>query len=993
MSAGQLDPHGPSRASPGLPEVAIATRARVVRLSSPASEGRAEAGCSCPVLASALARIVSLAVAQRLGPNLLGLRVADPSRMGRRSTLIRGVRSRGVLILAGAVGAAGVALTPAAVLAAPPGGPATHSTPAGSVSAGGVAGPSTTSSFTCSIGGTLSTIQPVANVAPDPVLGAGATPFLGEPTIATTPSNLPAGVLGITAPGATTGTVSSPAATFAAGFADETELYEVPNTASAGTAPAGSPGAFDSSQGAPLNALPSGTITVAGATYSGPGLPYAQVFPLLNGTPNFTDPLIPGGIPTSVYYQSYSNNPSAWMPGGEQPPSLCGGSHEYTVITFDTAPYVGRELTAGQPYGAYLLLRDTDTSGPLSNHLWYFQAAAPPPPQPTVAVTVTNDAAGQGVYQQTETAPAAGESVPFQVTVTNTSSVEETIGTVTEGYGGPSTQVCQENLGHILSPGGSVACEFTLSAFSPPAGETLTDTVTVSVGQSGVPSTSGRGQGWSSVTTADAPGPPSPSVVVDTTNDAAGTGYSKVEEARVAGAAVPFQVTIQNSSAVIEQISSISISYGNTTEPVCSSDVGLQLTAATSVTCRFLLSDFAPPAGHSLVGVVTVVVAEQGDPADSATGFSGSTVTTSPTPVALAVSVANSNDAAGQGVYLKTEIAQRPGGGVPFRVAIRNDGSGAEVITAISSRSGRGSLNECQPMVGLSLSVGQTVHCNFTIPAYAPAAGQSRIDTATVDVSQPGNPANTASGAGSSTVTTAAPVLSVMTAVSSTTAVLGQTLTYTIRVTNTGAAPAQDVLVKDVLSGTAGFTVNDGTGGTADSFAGRPVEPVTKTAVGAYQWHYRAMAAGGGTAVVVFTVTIRGSASASVTARGKVALTDTVSVVAVGCTTSSCRSVSTTYVAVLAGSVKAASVTAPGAPATGAHLDLTLATLLVVLGLAMLGTAVASHGRVWPRPQAASLSTSQQQTARAFHDFPRCPVPAGLPTPAEGTGGTRWRTS
>jgi uncharacterized repeat protein (TIGR01451 family) len=393
------------------------------------------------------------------------------------------------------------------------------------------------------------------------------------------------------------------------------------------------------------------------------------------------------------------------------------------------------------------------------------------------------------------------------------------------------------------------------------------------------------------------------------------------------------------------------------------------------------------------VGVVTVVVAEQGDPADSATGFSGSTVTTSPTPVALAVSVANSNDAAGQGVYLKTEIAQRPGGGVPFRVAIRNDGSGAEVITAISSRSGRGSLNECQPMVGLSLSVGQTVHCNFTIPAYAPAAGQSRIDTATVDVSQPGNPANTASGAGSSTVTTAAPVLSVMTAVSSTTAVLGQTLTYTIRVTNTGAAPAQDVLVKDVLSGTAGFTVNDGTGGTADSFAGRPVEPVTKTAVGAYQWHYRAMAAGGGTAVVVFTVTIRGSASASVTARGKVALTDTVSVVAVGCTTSSCRSVSTTYVAVLAGSVKAASVTAPGAPATGAHLDLTLATLLVVLGLAMLGTAVASHGRVWPRPQAASLSTSQQQTARAFHDFPRCPVPAGLPTPAEGTGGTRWRTS
>ncbi len=784
---------------------------------------------SCGVLTSALVQVLLPAIAKRLGPMRMGLRVGDPNCPGRRSTLIRGVGPHGVLILAGAVGAAMAALTPAAVLAAPPGGPPTQSASADSVSAGGASGAATTSSFTCSIGGTVSTIETASNVVPDPVLGGGATPFLSEPTIATTPANLPAGMLGITATGPTTGTISSPAVTFAAGFADETELYEVPNTATVGPAPDGSPGAFDTSQGAPLNALPLGTITVAGATHTGAGLPYAQVFPVLNGTPNFTDPLIPGGIPTSVYYQSYSNNPGAWMPGGEQPPSLCGGSHEYAVITFDTAPYVGSELTAGQPYAAYLLVRDTDTSGPLSNHIWYFQAAAPPLPQPSLAVTVTNDAAGQAVYKQTETASAPGESVPFQVNVTNTSSAEETVGTITQGYGGASTQVCQENLGQILSPGGSVACRFTLADFSPPSGQSLTDTVTVDVAQLGDPTNVAAGQSSSTVTTQAAPSPP---------------------------------ITVQ---------------------------------------------------------------------------------------------VAETNDAAQQGIYQQTETAPAAGAPAPFRVIISNTSRVAEEIRSITDFYPGHTLRECSDLLGATLTVGQSVDCSFTIAGYAPGAGLSLTDTAVVGVSQVGNPGNTGSGRGASTVVTAAPELTVTETVGAATANLGQSLRYTITVTNHGTAAARDVVIRDVLSGTAGYSANDGTGGTPDSFAGAPVVPVTKTAVGAYEWIYPTVAANGGTAIATYTVTIEPPGSAAAISNGKVTLVNTVSATtAIGCSPASCLTQVTTVAGVPAGSVQAASTSGPGTPSTGTHLALLPAGILVLLGLALMGIAAEIRPKVGPGPTGSS---------------------------------------
>src|SRR5947209_4031701 len=47
-------------------------------------------------------------------------------------------------------------------------------------------------------------------------------------------------------------------------------------------------------------------------------------------------------------------------------------------------------------------------------------------------------------------------------------------------------------------------------------------------------------------------------------------------------------------------------------------------------------------------------------------------------------------------------------------------------------------------------------------------------------------------------------------------------LTYTITLKNLSAVAASNITVDDTMSGTATFTVNDGTNGTTNSFAGNP---------------------------------------------------------------------------------------------------------------------------------------------------------------------------
>ncbi len=111
----------------------------------------------------------------------------------------------------------------------------------------------------------------------------------------------------------------------------------------------------------------------------------------------------------------------------------------------------------------------------------------------------SNDADGDGTYQQTEEAPSPGASVPFKVVITNTSQVTEVITAITDSYAGTTVNECQTLVGTSLDAGSSVTCSFTIADYAPAAGTSLTDTVTVTVTADG---TSVQADGTSKVTTA-----------------------------------------------------------------------------------------------------------------------------------------------------------------------------------------------------------------------------------------------------------------------------------------------------------------------------------------------------------------------------------------------------------------------------------------------------------------------------------------------------------
>jgi uncharacterized repeat protein (TIGR01451 family) len=99
-------------------------------------------------------------------------------------------------------------------------------------------------------------------------------------------------------------------------------------------------------------------------------------------------------------------------------------------------------------------------------------------------------------------------------------------------------------------------------------------------------------------------------------------------------------------------------------------------------------------------------------------------------------------------------------------------------------------------------------------------------------------------------------------------------LTYTITLKNVSTGAASNVTVDDTMSGTAGFTVNDGTGGTANSFAGTPLVTVTKVGAGHYRWTYAAVA-GNATDVVTYSVVIRSPGGTSTSLNGSFSLVNT----------------------------------------------------------------------------------------------------------------------
>jgi hypothetical protein len=102
--------------------------------------------------------------------------------------------------------------------------------------------------------------------------------------------------------------------------------------------------------------------------------------------------------------------------------------------------------------------------------------------QPSLAILVdaTNDADGDGIFSDSEMAPAPGADVTVKALITNIGAVDFEISTVTHSFNGNTgaarSEVCSELVGLILAPGESLACTFSLADYSPPAGQSLVNT-------------------------------------------------------------------------------------------------------------------------------------------------------------------------------------------------------------------------------------------------------------------------------------------------------------------------------------------------------------------------------------------------------------------------------------------------------------------------------------------------------------------------------------
>jgi hypothetical protein len=103
--------------------------------------------------------------------------------------------------------------------------------------------------------------------------------------------------------------------------------------------------------------------------------------------------------------------------------------------------------------------------------------------QPSLAILVDalNDADGDGIFSDAESAPAPAADVSFKALITNIGTTTFEIDGVSHTYAGPSGpaqgDVCGELAGLMLAPGESLACSFPVTAFAPARGERLVNTV------------------------------------------------------------------------------------------------------------------------------------------------------------------------------------------------------------------------------------------------------------------------------------------------------------------------------------------------------------------------------------------------------------------------------------------------------------------------------------------------------------------------------------
>ena len=390
-----------------------------------------------------------------------------------------------------------------------------------------------------------------------------------------------------------------------------------------------------------------------------------------------------------------------------------------------------------------------------------------PAPAPLIDILVvkTNDADGDSTFTDSETAPSAGASVPFQAVITNNSLVPVVITSLTDAFGVTTIDpiACDGGslIGTVMAAGTSVTCTFSLTGYAPGAGTSTVNTVTVIGAEQGDEENTDQASDTSTVSTPEIP--PVIDIDVDKTNNADGdSSFTDSESAPSEGAAVPFQAVITNNSAVPVVITSLTDAFGTTTL----TDVGCQdgegedvigqvLGAGASLTCTFTLAGYAPPAGDAKINTVTVIGAEQGTPSNTDQASDTSTVITPSPPEVLTIDVDKTNDADEDGTFTDQEEAAEEGASVTFTAVITNTSLVPVALTALTDvYPGVSAFAICPELIGTVIPAAGSVTCTFTLDGYAPEPNGSLTDTVSATVTEEGNPTNQVSDADDSTVTT-----------------------------------------------------------------------------------------------------------------------------------------------------------------------------------------------------------------------------------------------
>jgi hypothetical protein len=351
----------------------------------------------------------------------------------------------------------------------------------------------------------------------------------------------------------------------------------------------------------------------------------------------------------------------------------------------------------------------------------------------TVGLTPAGPEIGVTKVASPLTMPEPGGTFTFTVTVTNPSTLEPvTITALTDNiYGNIATRAgstCGSLIGVTLAPGATSApCTFT-GSFTGKAGDSQTDTVTVTGVHNG---TTVMATALATVTLT----PVGPQIAVTKV----ASPLSEVEP----GGAFTFTVVVSNPST-LEPVTITALTdnvYGNlATLPgsSCGALIGTTLApGAKSAPCSFT-GPFTGKAGASQTDTVTVTGVNNGT---TVTATAMATVTL--TPVGPQIAVTKKASPA-------TEVA--PGGTFTFTVQVSNPNTLEPVTITSLTDNIYGNLatrpgSTCGALIGVTLAPGATsAACTFT-GTFTGAAGASQTDVVTASGVNNGTPVSATANA------------------------------------------------------------------------------------------------------------------------------------------------------------------------------------------------------------------------------------------------------